>query len=235
MRRPLEVRVLPLRPAVALIALAPAIVNGQPEGVAASTAALVSGGRVYCSGVLVAPRFVLTAAHCTDPEPRTITLGTARVNVTRVVVHPQYDPPTLGHDLALVELVSAPAVAPSPLARTSAVMAGHDLRVEGYGLAHATDPSPGVLRRGTARVSAVTATHFELAPNPGLPCVGDSGGPVFDNETVVGITSYGDEACADKALVTRVDMERAFIDDVLAHPSPDPAPEASGSGCSVSR
>src|SRR5262249_10892878 len=78
-------------------------------------------------------------------------------------------------------------------------------------------PSSGERRSGTSRVSSVEGDRIGLAPDPSQPCAGDSGGPVFVDGALTGVTSRGDADCAGGAVAMRVEASRDFIAGWLHH------------------
>jgi hypothetical protein len=208
-----------------------------PPSVVALVEPADGGVRTLCSGVIVASRFVLTAAHCVGTSKLAslrvmvgdrVSAPSEEIAVARAVPHPRWsgtaDDARRGHDIAVLELGAATSIEPAELPSGDAPVDGAMVDVLAYGVTLRGEPgSAGTRRIGETRVAGLCPALVELGQEI-APCVGDSGGPVFlrgDTRQVVALISFGlPPGCIAPAFATRVSAHAGWIRDVISGRAP---------------
>lgn len=226
---------------------AQAVLGGRDGGPAeASTLMLLNARGGVCTGIVLSPRTILSAAHCVaggtelrihwkEPGAEPVLIPPASV-----VVHPEFNGDAIANRRRSIDLVLLRLSAPLPARFTAASLidsglprAGAPIVLAGYGVS-----SEGVARTTGSYRSAALATVEPYGPGRVLiwaadpsvggkkasrgACQGDSGGPMLRPDGgVVAVTSWSTgpagKSCGLLSQGVLVAPQRGWIDRTLSN------------------
>ena len=196
-----------------------------------------------CTATLVAPRWILTAAHCIDPgdqdyaSGKMLTVGDEQIEIAQAYRHLDFNSQNMNkYDIALIEL-AAPSysILPTPVYEgqdeLSKVMKLAGYGVVGDGVQDIYDRCfPCQLRGADNEVAKVDgyllSYRFDHPDEPtslpleGVGAGGDSGGPAYietdAGRFVAGVSSFGSRHYKEFDNYTRVSTRLDWLAEVMS-------------------
>ena len=196
-----------------------------------------AAGAGFCTGVVIAPGAILTAAHCMadSRDMRILVKGETAltfIEPAALAIHPDYRAKAVqtrerSIDLAIIKTDSGLPEGLKPLAFDDRAPQPGDLYgVAGFGVTReGAGKTGGLLRWGALKTRAPLSKILLWAEDPKArgfgACEGDSGGPVFalDTSALVAITNWsageGKSHCGKLTQAALIAPQRAWIERVL--------------------
>jgi len=202
------------------------IACSDPNGLRRHVVRIVASDGMVCSGTIVGPRKIVTAAHCfptTDAGRYRIMVldhnfAEHWVAVSSIRVHPKFDRQGLDRQTQLNDIAVVNAAASLPGDMAIAPIGGRAAQGEVTAVGFGTGYRGHDLRQVElqARSAALSPTGSQILTSiDGGACSGDSGGPVFRKSgkgfVLVGVISWTQGSCGSMTAVTPVGPYRGFI------------------------
>lgn len=215
--------------------------SAPSSGIVQSIVTVVAAGGGVCTGTMIAPNIILTAAHCIAPGTanRVIDYSTKLPRLIapqQVAVHPRYNAQSIGAhrataDVALLRLsapmpgksaaiLGVPRIPFTPVSRFTVVGIGSTVAGSetGVGTVRAA-PLAVTGKPGTLQVRLVDPQTQNRSLGMGA-CTGDSGAPAFEDQdgrsVIAGVVSWSTGAnnsagCGGLTGVTPLTLYRDWI------------------------
>lgn len=198
---------------------APAIIGGEPvaENELRNVISLVKNGRSFCTGSLIHPQIVITAAHCVSSGIQGVSLYSGSGDqeavlesnlpeISRAVLHPEYKQGFEGnYDIAIL-ILRQPVENIQPFEILTEVNEIHQSLSPGQpvtlaGFGRREDSSSGLKYQVQVLVHERKAYEILVSDKGKGACHGDSGGPAFAKDgkgelKLFGVTSRGPALCS---------------------------------------
>jgi hypothetical protein len=195
-----------------------------------------AGMRLRCTGVLVAPTVVVTAAHCglidgvaPNGQPFIVSQGPEFLMPPASLGAYFKDPAFSGggngvpnfatHDLAVIRLAGplpGPYAQLPSLGLVDSLNGSTRVTISGYGFSEIKGNQPtsiGVRTSADAKLAGRGVLGDEFLKVVGGVCFGDSGGPVLLGDIALAVNSFAPQPCRSTNYSTRLDTAsaRAFL------------------------
>jgi len=222
-----------------------------------------------CTGTLIAPDVVLTAGHCIEVAPKVVVIDSVDYNdntgeviaVTSATAYPDWQHK---YDVGVLVLAHPSMTVPRAIAAPCTakdLVVNAQVRVVGFGLttqagtgdnsklhqAELTVTDPKCTSLADCQKSVAPTGEFIAGGNGVDACFGDSGGPIYLGDALIGVVSRGmaeaGKPCGDGGIFIRADTVVGWIEQVTKRKlvratcdktdGEDPAAEDTGGGCSA--